>query len=794
MVTTTRRAAASAGQQQQQQQRARYLLSEESQSEHELQDRARTQRAPRRKVTVTRTAEITKRRTRSAKEGVSPLQALKSPLQKRKRATPATPVPVQVDHNSIQAENDNADGELDDTPAENGSTQVEDGIIHLDEDSSKYDAGEGIFFKSRKHQAHFFKSKVRTLEARIAELESFESRRVAEHEARHGALEARYDILEAYDATLKARNTELEARNTALEARNAALEARNAALEARNAALEQELERCLDFISMTDEVVIDPSLTDIQPAEGNSRRPPAEPVTNQQPQPSAPIVQHIHEPVVEGSERALALLKKIEDNRKAGWRAQPQEDQVEAPAQTLQASPQIPNPIASPAETPLQLSFFDKMVSVLTSPFSASRATPPHTVVSPERLPQPTAIHDTPPTPSLTPQELTLSLTPTPTPVGERRIKPRIKRRKNNRNAMSKVIANSVQDPNEQSEAQAWAMEVLAKFPNGSVALGEKRKRLDVGIKVGELKHIPGTKPWKSGGYGIDDDLFDLSDSEQAPAWAVLHEIMMQEQEDNQPPSKKRKSVHNGDTEETSELSGVFFNSKGNTASLEDLRPRSSRIGSPMFESSATHQEGSNVFHELDEQTPTQQSSAEKRAAFDRELRRTGHVAGSGSFCVPEGDSDEDESMEDTSTDEARDSTLWTQQPPPAPVPAHASLPSPVAENASVTENPSVSASSLDPIESQRVRLMKHTPAKPSRLREVHVPSPSLRSDAGDESFIGGSPLRIAGYDLSDMPQAEPLDFPEAQGVEDWAATDDGRAYLEGSSWDDAVVVFSDCD
>jgi hypothetical protein len=60
---------------------------------------------------------------------------------------------------------------------------------------------------------------------------------------------------------------------------------------------------------------------------------------------------------------------------------------------------------------------------------------------------------------------------------------------------------------------------------------------------------------------------------------------------------------------------------------------------------------------------------------------------------------------------------------------------------------------------------MKHTPAKPSRLREATYPSPSVLSEAGNESLLAATPAQMAASAatmaniLDDMPVAEMIEL-----------------------------------
>jgi hypothetical protein len=225
-----------------------------------------------------------------------------------------------------------------------------------------------------------------------------------------------------------------------------------------------------------------------------------------------------------------------------------------------------------------------------------------------------------------------------------------------------------------------------------------------------------------------------------------------------------------------------LYNSHGHSASLYDFHPRRSIDPSPMFGTPVSHHDGDNIFNELQKH-----DTAVKVRASDREVSQNTpqksqetedsvhqHNPNMGSFSVPD-DSDEDDSTIDNDTPEAESAPRWTQPPPPAPVPAHAPLPgasastvdAPVAEAATEpTSDAPTSHSSQQPkdeIERQRQRLMKHTPAKPSRLREATYPSPSLLSDAGNESILAATPIQmkpsIPSSVFADMPGAEIIEL-----------------------------------
>lgn len=314
--------------------------------------------------------------------------------------------------------------------------------------------------------------------------------------------------------------------------------------------------------------------------------------------------------------------------------------------------------------------------------------------------------------------------------------------------------------PEAKNLAFAWAKERVNKIPTDSSAnLGEKRKQLERPMKLKEVKEIPARYPWQStGSFGLLPEFFDVSDSDEdeAPGWYMVDQLV-----NEQPPLKKRKMGTNSTPPTPSTI-----DSHGNSTSLTDLHPRPSKVPSPMFNDSVTHTDGGNIFEA--------QKPVLDRDAFMKELRRTGHVAGSGSFCVPEGDSDEE--SEEGSEDQQ--SNVWTQQPPPPPTPAHAQLP------VSVTAMPTVPAiKSVDPVESQRARALKHTPAKQSRLREYMIPSPSLVSEAGR------SPLVV---EIGLAPDAMELELePELlQAAQDLAGSN-GYKTLNANAYGGALVEMS---
>jgi len=432
-------------------------------------------------------------------------------------------------------------------------------------------------------------------------------------------------------------------------------------------------------------------------------------------------------------------------------------------------SPSSPTPtmytaLSSPAATPqAQAGFFGNIWSKIKSPFLGTK--------------------------SPVSGEFAIALTPTPTPVGESREKSRVSRTKNHRRAvaeaMSKTVGRSVIDPQEQAKAEAWAQKVITDLSQDPAALGEKRKRLEAGIKMADLNHFA-SRPWiKHGGFGIDDELYNLEDNEWAPAWAVLEHLRLEEEERKQPPAKKHKAMPTENASEVTPLNKQsIFDSKGNTASLSDLHPRSSILPSPKFSPTEYEQPidaNKNVFSQSQTNAPSQKRSSEQQAEFMRELRRSGHIPGSGSYHVPETDSDDDSEIEVPISSPS--SLPWTQQPPPAPVMAHASLPTPVEKSFSVP--PAIGnlvGNTVDPaVEAQRARIAKYTPAKPSRLREAYAPSPSVLSDSGQQSAVE-----------QDIPGAVTLDDSDDESFA--ADTDEIWKFLDDPVFHDVWAYESDLD
>jgi hypothetical protein len=363
-----------------------------------------------------------------------------------------------------------------------------------------------------------------------------------------------------------------------------------------------------------------------------------------------------------------------------------------------------------------------------------------------------------------------------PTPVGERTKRSSKKTKKPNR--LIKALLQGVEEQ-DVDKAAAWAKQVAAEFKHDSAA-GDKRKRLEAPVLYRDLKHLPSSKPWQSG-FSFPEDVLDLEDDDVVPAWAVYTSMMEEERE-----AKKTKTTHASvEDDMPASLNEVFGNS---TASALDFQPRRSIDPSPMFDTPLHHQEGGNVFNELRghdaaisdreilqrelKAVSTQhQTEVESRASSNPEgLHRT-HDPIHGSFSVPDSDSEEED-------EEVREQPVWTQAPPPAPTPSHAPLPA---------------SKPNDEIERQRQKLMKHTPHKPSRLQQVSYPSPSLFSDAGNESILAASPAKFSEL-FGDIPDVEPLDFsddPELEAAVAAGSTPEAlQAMLATMKWSVPTITY----
>jgi hypothetical protein len=383
---------------------------------------------------------------------------------------------------------------------------------------------------------------------------------------------------------------------------------------------------------------------------------------------------------------------------------------------------------------------------------------------------------------------------------------------------MLKVLLRGI-DAADQRKAEAWAKQVIPELKNDP-EFREKRKRLEATVLFGDLNHFPSSKPWET---GFGDPLGDLDDDDVVPGWAVYMNMMAEEEEHKAKKSKKTGMAMNDEEVPTIDeqyaasnsvrTSPKLYNSRGNSASLYDFQPRRSIDPSPMFATPVSHHDGDNIFNELQKHD----TAVEVRAS-DREISQNTpqkpqeteesvhhHNPNMGSFSVPD-DSDDDDSTMLSETAEAEPAPLWTQPPPPAPVPAHAPLPAaeasvtePAAETAaeSATDAPATTSSQqpVDEIERQRQRLMKHTPAKPSRLREATYPSPSLFSDAGNESILAATPIHMTPSTSSmfaDIPGAETIELDdECQAAFDELVNSDTyKQQVAASNWPAPTLTY----
>lgn len=423
---------------------------------------------------------------------------------------------------------------------------------------------------------------------------------------------------------------------------------------------------------------------------------------------------------------------------------------------------------AAPAATPQTESFFGRMFSALrTSIFASPKPARPATATKTPK--SASTVKSSTPIASPVVGELTMTLTPTPTSVGQSRGSSKYKQpsKRRERAAIARNVASSIPDKAEQHQALQWAENILKQVlqdPSGST--DEKRRRLEEGMTYGELNHI-NSKPWKTvtSSFSLDDELMDHVDDtpdEPAPMWAVLEHLRIEMEERDQntgaaqtqienevslPSAKKQKtsrrssqSVLTKSPAQTTPLDHTkspFFNSGGRTTSLRDLHPRSAldRGSTP---------KNNNIFRRSQQQSESKENTPP--SAFPT------------SFTVPD-DSDDEEDVtivpasptpvgNGNVTPPSGRSATWTQPPPPAPVMTHAELPASVGPTPSV---PSVDGNlvstpatpAVDRVEAQRARALKFTPHKPSNLSHMSKPSPSLRSDAGDESIVADSPAPI---------------------------------------------------
>jgi hypothetical protein len=469
-------------------------------------------------------------------------------------------------------------------------------------------------------------------------------------------------------------------------------------------------------------------------------------------------------PVVEEEDRseALALLRLADLKREQNMalsRIDVRPVELSPPALShvhatpLHATPQRPSTprtngaTPSPATPQTSTSFLGSMWSTLKSsvwstpkPKSARRFSNASTPIA--------SAASTPIAPPVI-GELTMALTPTPTPVGDNRGSSKVKRPtgRRERAAIIKNIALSVPDAAEEELATKWAEKVLMQLlQDSSASTGDKRKRLEDGMTYGDLNHF-NSKPWKpaASSFGLDNELTDHVDDtpdDPAPMWAVLEHLRIEQQwkgkqteqeyESSPPSAKKRKISTDGDsvaspnqpTLPLDHARSPFYNSGGRSTSLRDLHPRSC-LDRP------TSSQDSNIFKQS-QQTAAQQSDSSETFPT--------------SFSVPDDSSDdEDDDNQPITNGTPTASTTWTQQPPPAPVMPHAELPGSVGPTPSVpsVEGHLVASPTVALVEAQRAKALKFTPAKPSNLSHMSKPSPSLRSDAGNESILADTPVPI---------------------------------------------------
>ena len=406
-----------------------------------------------------------------------------------------------------------------------------------------------------------------------------------------------------------------------------------------------------------------------------------------------------------------------------------------------------------------------------------------------------------------TTENMALNESPSNTRAQRQTAKPRRKKsRKDNRSRLPPLKTKFQSDkayartllkrvPDEQRPVvQSWYDDVRIKAEeNYRVRTGDKRKRMEEVPKIDELASIPSHPPWQANGYGLTEGFFEYSDSdsddqgnakEHGYVPEYYQKYLQAEHPDSPPAKKKYKTTH--------------IDSFGCSTSRSDLHPRPSFMPSPMFENRGHQYQGGNVFQQEDAAKPRLppnsstthqvQHTDEERESYEQQLKRTGHVAGSGTFCVPESDSDDEDStmLDGSAADEATTSASapstqdkanaltnykaptvedapatpsvgpsnfkpWTQQPPPAPTPAHASLPGMTPADASssspqkAVSQPAAAkpatGSEAESVKRQRERLEKYKPAIPSGLRESsRLSTSTVNSDAsGDNETISSN-------------------------------------------------------
>ncbi|KAF2030227.1 hypothetical protein EK21DRAFT_100626 [Setomelanomma holmii] len=489
---------------------------------------------------------------------------------------------------------------------------------------------------------------------------------------------------------------------------------------------------------------------------------------------------------ISGNKSAFELLHHIESAAREPRTFHSESDGEVAASQPAQSSPQAdarteqPSNIATATPSPRAISqptgFFSRSFSALKSKLGFSTSTPPEPAPTPSRAPPPDTITET--------------LSAPPTPVGERKKATHKKKQ----SPMMRLLTKGV-EPSDIKQAEEWAKHVIPALKNDA-DFNAKRSRLATSVLVKDLTNFPSSKPWET---GFGDPLGDLDDEDTVPVWAVYLDILAEEE---QPRKKKTKTSHQEtmDVDDTLSLNDMFADSSsptpsprlhdshGNSASLHDLHPRRSVEPSPMFGSPLAHKQGNNIFRERQGQEATEQLRANDRDALHKATKKAipNHDPSQGSFGL-DSDSDEEDTTISETADDSAAAPVWTQPPPPAPTPAHAPLPGASANDSATAPN---SQQPVDEVERQRQKLMKHTPAKPSRLREAFVPSPSLLSSAGNESIFLASPIPATDL-FDDMPDAEDLGLDEdcLAEIERITNTEEYKAEI-AREWPDAILTY----
>ncbi|KAI0589187.1 hypothetical protein TUN199_03078 [Pyrenophora tritici-repentis] len=448
---------------------------------------------------------------------------------------------------------------------------------------------------------------------------------------------------------------------------------------------------------------------------------------------------------VNGTESALALLHKIENAAKETVRveslnreSEARPDEVTEPS--LQQSPQQSVPQSAKRSFTEASATPDRPVATPSNIFSRSFTAIKSRLFSSTPKPSPSPQAPSPPTakPLPPPNTYTEILSTPPTPIGERVKTP--KRRTPN-NGMMKVLLKGI-EPGDKRKAEEWAKQVIPELMNDP-NYKEKRMRLQGTVLFQDLIHFPSSKPWET---GFGDPLGDLDDEDPVPAWAIYLDMKAEEVE-HKPKRTKKSHRSSMDSEDIPTIDEQYaasnsahtppklYNSHGQSASLYDYRPRRAIDPSPLFSNSVSHNEGGNLFRELH----GHESAAQMREN-DREILRKADAA---------------------------KSPVKVKTPPHNPDGGSFRGPSAETPSAPVSDVPPTPAGQqpVAEVERQRQRLMKHTPAKPSRLREATYPSPSVFSDAGIPSPLT-TPAHLTDSVASmfaDMPAAQPIELDEEE-------------------------------